>query len=218
MTWSGYARWVTFAVAVLLLLGVTVILLGSSEVEAFEADAPQQAAAAIKGSESRAPTATLPVRYYIPHVAESINYQNSWCSTVIIVTTPFTSPSAGMSFELEVFNDSGVSQILQSWSSTGAGARWTIVTDQDIKPVWTVVDHDLGLDNFTGFATVNASDPRLYVTAYDWCRTGIGALDDLVSMNAITVYPQGATLDFLKAGLPAGPAPPHAGLPEPGQN
>jgi hypothetical protein len=190
----------------LLVIGIAAISLGASALAAAQSTALQEHAtvdkAAPSRSVSRAPTATQPARYYIPHVQELININNTFCSTAIIITVPWTSPGS-VEIEVEVFSDTGVTEKLdQVVASSSSGVRWTVVTDSEIKAPFKTVDSDLDLANFLGFAVVSANDPRIYVTAYDYCRTGTGALDHLVSMNSITVYPVGATLEFLKAGLP----------------
>ena len=213
MTGSGNQRWATFGVAALLVLGVSAITMGSSEVAAVGPEAPQEGTSAPKSGgstdASRAPTATEQARYYIPHVQEAINVNNTFCSTAIVVTTPFMSFASGVKIEIEVFSDIGTTLILQTVAPAGLpGKRWTIITDDELQVPFNTLDRNLDLGNFTGFAIVSASDPRLFVTAYDYCRTGTGALDDLVSMTAIEVYPLGTTLDFLKAGLPLSRAQP----------
>jgi len=217
MTRRCYLRWATISIAVVVVLGAGAISLVSSEVVASESSTLQEQAGAGKSapsrSASRAPTATERARYYIPHVQEVINVNNTFCSSAIIITVPFTAPAGGIKLEVEVFNDIGNTQVLQTVAPVARpGDRYTVITDNEIEEPFVVVDKDLDLTNFTGFAIISASDPRILVTAYDYCREGTGALDDLVSMNAITVYPLGMTLEFLKAGLPEATSQPHLGL------
>jgi hypothetical protein len=134
-----------------------------------------------------APTAGWPLRYYVPGVQEAINVNNTFCSTAMVVATPFGAPA--MSFEIEIYDDTGATQTVQSWATSLAGARWVLVTDSEIKAPFDSVDFDMDLGNFTGFATIHANTPGLFITAYEYCRSGTGALDQLVSMNAIEVYP-----------------------------
>jgi hypothetical protein len=217
MTRSTHLRWATFGAVVLPVLFLSVLLSGSAEVAAVAQEPPQSLGNAKTGagpSASRAPTSAYPARYYIPHIQEAINVNNTFCSTAIVVTVSFNASKTDL--DLEVFDDTGTSVKLDHFAiGTVPGTRWTIITDDDIAEPFSNWDSTLNLANLTGFAIVSSSDPRIFVTAYEYCRAGTGALDDLVSMNAITVYPVGTTLDFLKAELPTGTTLPHVGAPVP---
>ena len=158
MTWSGFSKWARLSGAMLLLLGIVAISLATSELMAAPASAAKSASS--RGA-SRLPTATEQARYYIPHVQEIINVNNTFCSTAIIVTVPFTSPGS-VKIEVEVFGDAGGSIKLETVAfGSKAGARWTIITDSEIEEPFTLVDKDLDLTNFAGFAIVSASDPQV---------------------------------------------------------
>ena len=144
------------------------------------------------------------MRYWIPHVHESINVDGAYCATAIVVDTPFS--GTPIDIQVEIFDDLGNTlKMIDPAASVANGVRYTFVTDTEISPFWTVVDNDADLTNFTGFATVHSNDPRFYVSAFEWCRSGTGATDPLVAIHDLQVYAIGPTLEFLKAGLPMGP-------------
>ena len=111
-------------------------------------------------------SATLPLRWVVPGVHESVDVNGAFCSTAITVTSPFGSiPSVEV--QVEFFDDVGGSMGTFLTVTHGPpGVRTTYITDSEVTPIWTVVDEDADLSNFTGSATVHADDPRIMVTAF----------------------------------------------------
>ncbi len=162
------------------------------------------------GSQSRAATATLPRRWVVPGVHETVNVNGVFCSTAITVTTAFEVKNF-LDVQVEFFSDTGVSMGAYVGVPHGApGVRTTYVTDSEVTPIWTVVDGDADLSNFTGSAVVHSDDPRILVTAFEWCRSGTGAATTLLSVRDLPAYPVGATLEYFQAGMPATRTPPVA--------
>ena len=166
-------------------------------------------------SQSRAATATLPMRWVVPGVHESVNVNGAYCSTAITVTTAFN-VTTFLAVQVEFFDDIGLSMGTFVGVPHGApGVRTTYITDSEVTPIWTVVDGDADLSNFTGSATVHSDDPRIMVTAFEWCRSGTGAATTLLTVRDLPAYPIGATLEYFQAGMPTTWTPPMAAPEEP---
>ena len=68
----------------------------------------------------------------------------------------------------------------------------------------------VGLDDFWGYASVHADDPRVHVSAYVICRDGTIGTTNIVGMTQIGTSPVGATMEYFQAGMPMNWAPPMA--------
>jgi hypothetical protein len=162
-------------------------------------------------SAPRAPQATLPPTWRVPIVHESIGVDGAFCTTAIVLVNPLATSLGG--WEVEWWSDVGTSLALESDLALQPGVRYTIIADDQITPFWGVTDVTMDLDNFTGWVSVHG-DPRILVSAFEWCRSAAGSGGTLVTVNNLPAFPVGATAEFFQAGMPATWTPPMA-APEP---
>jgi hypothetical protein len=153
---------------------------------------------------SRGPTSTLPLRWRVAWAALETSGNYTYCSTAIAVTN-----TTGQSVNIEV-----------EWMDrfgNSRGLRFRIAPSHQTQ-VWTVGGNGVAINNspwaandfltvtdFLGYALVTASDPRIMVSAFQYCRTGTGYSGATVlSQTGIPAYPVGATAEYFQAGMPGG--------------
>ena len=197
------------AVCVLVLLGFGA---GAADRPPTVDQAGQAGSAKTGGTERStrvAPQATLPATWQVPYVHESNGVNGAYCSTAVVVLNPLATLVNGGDWEVEWLDDLGNSLAFENAIYLCPRCRFTIIADNEVTPFWSVVDMDHNLGNFTGSVTVHG-DPRLVVSAYEWCRSAAGPGGALVAVNDVAAYPVGAALAYFQAGMPATWTPPMA--------
>ena len=186
-----------------------------SEVEATAASPSATTLQSLKkpGGEAgtvRAATATLPLRWRVSWAAQYVADTTN-CGTAIIVTND---TSSSVTVEVEWFSWSGSSQALRPLALPGqqsliwvSGRDWS-TPSVDYRPF--VADDFAGAIGFIGFARVHATDPRIEVAAFQYCRDGLDQGKNIMSITNIPASPVGATAEFFQAGIPATWMPPIA--------
>ncbi len=157
---------------------------------------------------SRVPTSTLPLRWRVSWAAMVRGNYYTNCSTAIAVTN-----TTGSSVDVEVeWMAGGVSLALRPRSVLSyATTVWIPDGASAVNNVpWYA--HDVAsIVDFMGSALVTADDPRILVSAFQYCRSGIGyAGPTILSQTNIPAYPVGATAEYFVAGMPATWTPPKA--------
>jgi len=163
-------------------------------------------------SSPRAPSATLPLRWKVSWATER-STDTTFCGTAVLVTNE---TSSSVSVEVEWFDKDGSALALKPLSVSSMQQRNFIsgtgylVPDTDYRP-FDADEAAMLADIEGGYARVHASDPRILVAAFQYCRDGQGNNKNIVSITQIPVYPVGATLEFYQAGVPGMWSPPMAG-------
>jgi hypothetical protein len=123
---------------------------------------------------------------------------------------------SSVNVEVEWFDKDGTSLALKPLSVSSMHLRnWIsgngyLAPDTDYRPFHA--DETANLAEIQGgYARVHASDPRIQVAAFQYCRDGQGNNKNIMSITQIPVYPVGATLEFYQAGVPEMWSPPMAG-------
>ena len=156
----------------------------------------------------RAASSSKPLRWRIAVAQEVVGATGVNCITLIHVANP---GSSAVSVDVEWFNASGSTEALRT-ASVSAYTSKSFVTDDQVNPAPFFQSNTADLENFSsGYANVNADDPRIVVSAYLICKDGIGT-SNLVSMSLVPAYPMGATAEYFQAGMPADWSPPASHL------
>ncbi len=186
-----------------------------SEVEATAASPSATTLQSLKkpGGEAgtvRAATATLPLRWRVSWAAQYVADTTN-CGTAIIVTND---TSSSVTVEVEWFSWYNSSEGLGSLAIAGQNSKvWVSGRDWntpsvDYRPF--VPDHYADAIGFAGYARVHATDPRIEVAAFQYCRDGLDQGKNIMSITNIPAFPVGATAEFFQAGMPATWMPPIA--------
>jgi hypothetical protein len=165
-------------------------------------------------AESRGPTSTLPLRWRLSWAAQETGGEFTWCSTAAVVTN--TSP-VSVAVEVEWMNGDGSPLALVAVSlnageslpfpifQTGNDERERVNSNPWAHPVAKIAF----IGDFRGYGLVTADDPRIMVSAFQYCRTGLGDTGaTIVSQTNIPAYPVGATAEYFRADVPAAWTPP----------
>jgi hypothetical protein len=110
------------------------------------------------------------------------------------------------------FMGSNGSSMGRGLHTLGAYESYTAITigsslDVNVGPYW--YDDSVASADFSGYALVGADDPRIMVSAFQFCRSSTGYSGAFVrSHTDIPVFPVGATTEFFQAGVPATWSPP----------
>ena len=151
----------------------------------------------------RAAAATLPLRWRVSWAAQYVADTTN-CGTAIIVTND---TSSSVNVEVEWF----------SWYNSSEGLRPQTVPAQNAF-IWVSgrdwstpsVDYRPFVPSdyadaiaFIGYARVHATDPRIEVAAFQYCRDGLDQGKNIMSITNIPASPVGATAEFFQAGMPA---------------
>jgi hypothetical protein len=155
------------------------------------------------------PTSTLPLRWRVSWASLNTGELETFCSTAVVVTNTTNSATE---VEVEWMNHTGTSTALQLetvlayrtfvWVLRGATAT--------INPVPWRIDNSATISSgFKGHALVNSDDPRIMVSAYQYCRTDKDSPGPTVLAHTnIPAYPVGATAEYFQAGMPMNWTPP----------
>jgi hypothetical protein len=160
----------------------------------------------------RAPTSTLPLRWRVSWAALETGDFDTWCSTAIAVAN---TTAAAVEVEVEWISSGGSSLALRPETVPGyQQVVWipdTLIPDVNPVP-WIASDTiNPGIADFKGFALVTATDPRIMVSAFQYCRSTSGVSGAVVvAQTNIPAYPVGATMEYFQAGMPAAWTPPIA--------
>ena len=123
----------------------------------------------------RAPTSTLPLRWRVSWAALQTGNLDTWCSTAIVVAN---TTAAAVNVEVEWMNSAGSSLALRPATVPGYQQTvWipdTFIPDVNNVPWFAAQTIDPGIANFIGFALVAATDPRIVVSAFQYCRSTSG--------------------------------------------
>jgi hypothetical protein len=160
----------------------------------------------------RAPTSTLPLRWRVSWAALETGDFDTWCSTAIVVAN---TTAAAVNVEVEWMSSGGSSLALKPAAVPGyQQAVWipdTLIPDVNPVPWFATEFMDPGIADFKGFALVTATDPRIMVSAFQFCRSTSGVSGAVVvSQTNIPAYPVGATMEYFQAGMPVNWTPPMA--------
>ena len=195
---------------------------GSPYVDAGSAGDPQQGVVSPREeaypapAESKGPTSTLPLRWRVSWAAQETGNEFTWCSTAVVVTN---TTAAGVDVEVEWMKIDGTGAALVPVTIPAYGNRASVASQtgaiaaERVNNVpWISSGTTMAyIYDFYGYALVSAEDPRIMVSAFQYCRNGLGYTGaTIVSQTNIPVYPVGATAEFFQAGLPAGWPPPTA--------
>jgi hypothetical protein len=175
-------------------------------------DKPSQSVQVIEGPTrlAAAPTSTLPLRWRVSWIGLYAGASDTYCSAAVVVTNASTSDVA---IEVEWVTDYGGSMALDSntaqpYRSRVFGLDQTSVSVNE-RP-W-VFSTETVTSSFHGYALVTADDPRIIVSAFQYCRSGTGSSGPtIVAQTNIPAYPVGATAAYFQAGLPVNWTPPMA--------
>ena len=200
----------TFIAAALWLLAMSP---GNTPAPAVAEEIPHGTAASTAGAGSQRLTtgpATLPLRWQVPYTTLDTLSGDTHCGTSILLTNP---TSGSIDVEVEYFESAGGTSMGHwpvSVAASAVASAW--LNNDDSGPLVYVntepfISNYLGAittDDFSGRATVHADDPRIIVTAYMVCRSGldIEAGAKIVGMANIPTYPVQSSLDYYQAGLP----------------
>ena len=156
-------------------------------------------AEAADGSSSSA-AATMPLRWRASHAAETAELAGltDFCMTMVVV---MNTTNSSVSAELEWFSAPGTLLVTESFSLSALQVKYVGTDDQVLVGPFGM-DVDSNQADFTGFAQVYASDPRIIVSAYLICRDALGDPANLTAMLPIPAYPVGESLDYFQATAP----------------
>jgi len=182
----------TKAVLTVLALGVWALALVQAGTPAVLAEVVDVAAsvdtparpAALEGTNSGAPPATYPLRWYMPLVMHQVEGGAINCNTTIAVVNPNTS---SVNVEIEFFSDSG-SVLGGTKSSAVAANSFYYVSTEDMNPDYPNTGPDVTM---VGHARVYADNPNILAVNQIGCNNGDYALEP---------FAVGATLDLFSAG------------------
>jgi hypothetical protein len=150
------------------------------------------------------PTSTLPLRWRVAWAALETGSAETWCSTAVVVTN---TTAASVTVEVEWMQSAGTAIVLNSKQLSGYQAGvWGL---DGINNLPWAVDHMNAIVDFKGYALVTANDPRIMVSAFQYCRTDSSPTTATVLAHTnIPAYPVGATMEYFQAGMPATWTPP----------
>ena len=156
---------------------------------------------------SKAPTSPLPLRWRVSWATLVTGTSYTYCGTAVIVTN---TTNAGIDVDVEFMKDNGTSAGRASETITAYG-NYTAIT---VGPSLTVnvgpyfYDDHIATGDFSGYALVGGDDPRIMVSAFQFCRSSTGYSGAIVrSHTNIPAFPVGASAEFFQAGLPTRWAP-----------
>jgi hypothetical protein len=161
---------------------------------------------------SRGPTSILPLRWRVAWAALETGGSDTFCGTAVAVTNT-TTQIVNVEVEwMDRFGSSkGVSSLVTAaYLTRVSGVQGNAATINNVPFFHT--DYILTTD-FTGYALVTADDPRIMVSAFQYCRSDTGySTATVLSQTNIPAYPVGATADYFRAGIPAEWPPARAAL------
>jgi hypothetical protein len=140
---------------------------------------------------------------------------DTYCGTAVAVTN---TTSQTVNIEVEWMDRWGASKGISNLVATAYLTRVSIVSGSSVTInylPWSYTDA-LFVSDFLGYALVTADDPRIMVSAFQYCRSGAGISGaTIVAQTNIPAYPVGATADYFQAGIPAEwpPAPAAEAIP-----
>ena len=155
------------------------------------------------------PTSTLPLRWRVSWASLNTGELETFCSTAVVVTNTTNSATE---VEVEWMKHSGISAALQLETVPAYQTFvWVLETATEvINPVPWRIDNDATISSgFKGHALVNSDDPRIMVSAYQYCRTDKDYPGPtILAQTNIPAYPVGATAEYFQAGMPVTWTPP----------
>jgi len=153
-------------------------------------------------------TSTKPLRWRVSNAFHDVDSNSSICGTVVTVRN---AAPAGVSVDVEWFNNLGISEGL-STQSIGPGNIRVFWTNNNVQLVpFTAIGTTASTSDFSGWANVNADDPRVLASAAIVCRDVAGqAASNIEAMVNVATFAVGATMEFFQAGMPATWTPPMA--------
>jgi len=157
------------------------------------------------------PTSTLPLRWRVSWSALNTGSFDTWCSTAIVV---MNTKNSKVQVEVEWMDWRGIPVALRADGIAKYRSKvWTVALPggRINNLPWGFYDLAALPSDFQGYALVTANDPRILVSAFQYCRTDVGfAGATIVAHTNIPAYPVGTTMDFFQAGMPAAWTPPMA--------
>jgi hypothetical protein len=163
----------------------------------------------------KAPTSTYPLRWRVAWATIETGTTDTYCGTAVIVTNTTT---ASIDVDVEFMKDDG-SSAGRALHTLGAYENYTAITvgsslTINVGPYWW--DDQVASPDFSGYALVGANDPRIMVSAFQFCRSSTGYSGAIVrSHTNIPAFPVGATAEFFQAVMPMAGPPPAAIVEEP---
>ena len=146
---------------------------------------------------------------YPGQLSETGDY-DTWCSTAVVVTN---TTNSWVDIEVEwMRSHSGSFSLRPRTLSAHEIKVWTPSTASQVNNMpWVSGDYP-GLLDFQGYALVTADDARIMVSAFQFCRSGLGYQTGatVLSQTNIPTFPVGATMEYFQAGMPATWTPPMA--------
>ena len=187
-------------VAICALAGVVCVIGAIHFVPLAEATEVADEPSASADGSSTAAAATLPLRWRVAHAAELALLPGitDFCMTMVVV---MNTTSSSVSAELEWFSAPGTLLVTESFTLTALQIQY-VATDNQVLIGPFGMDVDSDLDDFTGFAQVYASDPRIIVSAYLICRDVLGDPANLTAMLPIPTFAVGESLEYFQAATP----------------
>jgi hypothetical protein len=161
-------------------------------------------------SRSKAPTSTYPLRWRVAWATLETDQDDTYCGTAVIVTN---AANTSVDIDVEFMKDNG-SSVGRALHTLGVYESYTAITvgstlSINVGPYW--FNDQVASPDFSGYALVGADDPRIMVSAYQFCRSTTGYSGAFVrSHTNIPAFPVGSTAEFFQAGMPATWTPPVA--------
>jgi len=157
-----------------------------------------------------APFSTKPLRWRIPFARHRNPTGVGTLDCVTAVSVVSFAP-AQIQYDVEFLDYSGNSAGLVS-RSLASGNGEIVASDSNTIEDPILVFASAGTGNFGGYVHVNATDPRIFVTAL--LRCGEDSQEIASSITTIPAFPVGATMEYFQAAMPATWTPPMAEVPE----